>query len=86
MWKVREPERIGVRTLWEVYRTDSNGETVVRGRWTYKTERRATMSAYSEWKNGQITDAEYSTLCRQEEYEAQWNEEEEFEDDEIDDW
>ena len=44
------------------------------------------MSAYSEWKNGQITDAEYATLCRQEEYEAQWDEEEVFEDDDLDDW
>ena len=44
------------------------------------------MSASSEWKNGQITDAEYATLCRQEEYEAQWCDEEVFEDDDLDDW
>ena len=44
------------------------------------------MSAYSEWKNGQITDAEYSTLCRQEEYESQYDDEEVFEEDDIDDW
>ena len=44
------------------------------------------MSAYSEWKAGLITDAEYNTLCRQEEYEAQWDEEEVFQDDDLDDW
>lgn len=45
------------------------------------------MSAYAEWKNGQITYAEYSTLCRQEEYESQLDEEEEeFIDDEIDEF
>ena len=37
-----------------------------------------------------ITDAEYASICRQEEWEANhpeaWNEEEEFEEDEIDDW
>ena len=38
MWKVRETPRIGVKTLYEVYRTDSKGETVVRGRWTYRAE------------------------------------------------
>lgn len=40
-WKVRETPRIGVRTLFEVYKTDSNGETVVRGRWTYRKEAEA---------------------------------------------
>lgn len=41
LWKVRETPRIGVRTLFEVYRTDSKGETVVRGRWTYRKEAEA---------------------------------------------
>ena len=41
MWKVRETPRIGVKTLYEVYRIDSKGETVVRGRWTYRTEAEA---------------------------------------------
>ena len=27
------------------------------------------MSAYSEWKAGLITDAEYNTICRREAYE-----------------
>ena len=48
------------------------------------------MSAYAEWKNGQITDAEYSTICRQEEYESRqsndWEEEEEFEEDDVDEF
>ena len=42
------------------------------------------MSAYSEWKAGLITDAEYSTICKREEYEdkfSDFDEEEEFEDD-----
>lgn len=46
------------------------------------------MSAYSDWKAGLITDAEYSYLCRRDEYderfqdETQWDDEEEvFEDD-----
>jgi hypothetical protein len=38
MWKVRETPRIGVKTLWEVYRIDSKGETIVRGRWAYRKE------------------------------------------------
>lgn len=52
------------------------------------------MSAYSEWKAGLITDAEYNTICRREWYEDQmqwskghdWDEEEEFEDDDIDEF
>lgn len=50
------------------------------------------MSAYSEWKAGLITDAEYNTICRREEYEerfqdeSEWDDEEVFEDDEIDDF
>lgn len=47
------------------------------------------MSAYSEWKAGLITDAEYSTICRREEYEAKYDDfsdEEAFEDDDIDEW
>lgn len=30
------------------------------------------MSAYSEWKYGLITDAEYNTICRQEEDDRAW--------------
>lgn len=42
------------------------------------------MSAYSEWKAGLITDAEYNTICRREEYEdkySDYDDEEVFEDD-----
>lgn len=53
-----------------------------------------TMSAYSEWKFGLITDAEYLSACREEEYtDRYWddhpdefNEEDVFEDDEIDEF
>ena len=38
MWKVRETPRIGVKTLYEVYKTDPNGETMIRGRWMYRKE------------------------------------------------
>ena len=49
------------------------------------------MSAYSEWKAGLITDAEYNTICRREEAEdrpwwATFDEEEVFEDDDIEDY
>lgn len=49
------------------------------------------MSAYAEWKNGQITDFEYSQICRMEAYEMDHpeesdEEEEEFIDDEIDEF
>ena len=47
------------------------------------------MSAYSEWKAGLITDAEYNTICRREEYEdkfSDFDEEEVFEDDDIDEF
>ena len=48
------------------------------------------MSAYSEWKAGMITDAEYNTICRREEAEHKpwWDthDDEEFEDDEIDEF
>lgn len=49
------------------------------------------MSAYSEWKAGLITDAEYNTICRREEAEDRpwwdtFNEEEVFEDDDIEDY
>ena len=46
------------------------------------------MSAYAEWKAGLITDAEYNTICKQEESERRpwWDTyDEEFEDDDIDD-
>ena len=44
------------------------------------------MSAYSEWKAGLITDAEYNTICRREEAEDKpwwdtYSDEEVFEDD-----
>lgn len=45
------------------------------------------MSAYAEWKAGLITDAEYNTICRREEYEGRhsdFDDEEAFEDDDID--
>ena len=50
------------------------------------------MSAYSEWKYGLITDAEYNCICREEEF---WDNyymnhpeelEEEEPDDDIDEW
>lgn len=49
------------------------------------------MSAYSEWKAGLITDAEYNTICRREEAEDKpwwdtFNDEEAFEDDDLDEW
>ena len=48
------------------------------------------MSAYAEWKNGMITDAEYASICREEEWEEnhpeEWNDEEVFEDDEVDEY
>lgn len=49
------------------------------------------MSAYSEWKAGLITDAEYNTICRQEEAEHRpwwdtFSDEEVFEDDDIEDY
>ena len=52
------------------------------------------MSAYSEWKFGLITDAEYAAACREEEattryweeHPEEFNDEEVFEDDEIDEW
>lgn len=53
------------------------------------------MSAYSEWKAGMITDAEYAGSCREEEYTTRyWEEhpdefdddEEVFEEDDIEDW
>lgn len=52
------------------------------------------MSAYTDWKYGLITDAEYNTICR-EEYQRdkdaylsdEWDESEDFfEDDEIDEF
>ena len=46
------------------------------------------MSAYSEWKYGLITDAEYNTICRREEYEDRYYRDhpEEYEDDGEDEW
>lgn len=44
------------------------------------------MSAYSEWKYGLITDAEYNTICRREEADhcPWWEESNEEDDDDID--
>lgn len=55
------------------------------------------MSAYSEWKYGLITDAEYASACREEEFTSRYwdehpdefndeDESEEFIDDEIDEF
>lgn len=58
------------------------------------------MSAYSEWKYGLITDAEYTNICKREAYEEEERlrreaagyydddeeEEEDFEDDELDEF
>ena len=48
------------------------------------------MSAYAEWKNGQITDAEYASICREEEWEMnhpeECDDEEVFEDEELDEF
>lgn len=41
MWKVRESKRIGVVTLWEVYKIFPNNTTIYRGRWKYKAEAQA---------------------------------------------
>lgn len=43
------------------------------------------MSAYAEWKAGMITDAEYNSICREEAWDADHDDEEEevFEDDEF---
>ncbi len=41
LWKVRETRRIGVKVLYEVYKTDPNGETMIRGRWMYRKEAEA---------------------------------------------
>ena len=48
---------------------------------------RKTMSAYSDWKYGLITDAEYASACREEEYmDRYWESHpDEYEDDEYDD-
>lgn len=46
------------------------------------------MSAFAEWKNGLITDAEYSSACRAEEWTSNyWDEHpDEFNDDESEDY
>lgn len=46
------------------------------------------MSAYSEWKYGMITDAEYAGICREEEWELNHPEDEEevLIEDEIDEF
>ena len=41
MWKVREAERIGVKTFWEVYKVFPDKTTVFRGKWKYKAEAEA---------------------------------------------
>jgi hypothetical protein len=42
------------------------------------------MSAYSEWKYGLITDAEYNHICRQEEAEDRYYQEHGYYEDEVD--
>ena len=50
------------------------------------------MNAYKEWQEGNITQAEYNSICTQEamEYaeqmERKWNDEEVFEEDELDEF
>lgn len=46
------------------------------------------MSAYSEWKYGLITDAEYNTICKREEYEDRYYRDhpDDEDDDEEDEW
>ena len=50
------------------------------------------MNAYKEWQEGNITQAEYNSICTQEamEYaeqmERKWNDEEVFEEDDIEDY
>lgn len=54
------------------------------------------MSAYTEYKYGLITEAEYNTICRKEAAEHkpwwntynddEWDEEDEFQEDEIDEF
>ena len=41
MWKVRESERIGVKTFWEVYKVFPDNTTVFRGKWKYEAEAQA---------------------------------------------
>lgn len=41
MWKVRETEKIGVKTFWQVYKLMPTGDTVFRGRYEYKEEAQA---------------------------------------------
>lgn len=41
MWKVRESKKIGVVTLWEVYKVFPNNTTIYRGKWKYKAEAQA---------------------------------------------
>lgn len=38
MWKVRESKRIGMVTLWEVYKVFPDNTTVFRGKWKYREE------------------------------------------------
>ena len=47
------------------------------------------MSLYGDFKAGLLTDSEYTRACLEEYYaekDSDWNEEEEFEDDEIDEF
>ena len=41
MWKVRESERIGVKTFWEVYKVFPDNTTIFRGKWKYEAEAQA---------------------------------------------
>lgn len=38
MWKVRETRPIGIKTFWELYRVLPSGDTITKGRYTYRAE------------------------------------------------
>lgn len=38
MWKVRETKPIGIKTFWELYRVLPSGDTITKGRYTYRAE------------------------------------------------
>lgn len=50
------------------------------------------MSLWSDWKAGLLEDSEYTAMCRREELEdrdrrfREWNDDEEFKDDDIDEF
>ena len=55
----------------------------------YGKEGGGQVSAYAEWKYGLITDAEYASACREEalrDRDEDWDDEEEFEEDDVDEF